>query len=222
MVDHVGRATGFHVALLGDSVFDNGRYTGGEPDVLGHLRPVLPPSWTASLHARDGSVTYQLGEQLAELPAQASHLVVSIGGNDLLLMSELLSSAASSTAEVLEVLGARRRELERGYRQALEPVLALGREVTVCTVYGGSFPGPLGELAQVAVSVFDDVILRFAFERGLGVIELRAVCTGPKDFVDGIEPSGQGGRKIARVVAQAVGALPVTTPGASRVFVSRD
>ncbi len=31
-----------HIALLGDSVFDNAAYTGDEPDVLGHLKAILP------------------------------------------------------------------------------------------------------------------------------------------------------------------------------------
>ena len=31
-----------HVALLGDSIFDNKTYTNGEPDVVAHLRTFLP------------------------------------------------------------------------------------------------------------------------------------------------------------------------------------
>src|SRR5206468_10649810 len=45
-----------HVARLGDSIFDNGAYVRGGPDVVTHLRGVLPSGWTASLHAVDGAV----------------------------------------------------------------------------------------------------------------------------------------------------------------------
>ena len=34
-----------HIALLGDSIFDNNAYTGGAPDVVTHLRGILPPGW---------------------------------------------------------------------------------------------------------------------------------------------------------------------------------
>jgi hypothetical protein len=38
------------------------------------------------------------------------------------------------------------------------------------------------------------------------VIELRLVCSEPEDYANPIEPSVQGGAKIARAIARAVGA----------------
>ena len=46
-----------HIALLGDSIFDNHVYTGGEPDVVAHLRDLLPSLWVATLCAVDGSTS---------------------------------------------------------------------------------------------------------------------------------------------------------------------
>jgi hypothetical protein len=45
-----------HVALLGDSVFDNGASVGGGPDVVTQLRQRLPAEWRATLAAVDGGV----------------------------------------------------------------------------------------------------------------------------------------------------------------------
>jgi hypothetical protein len=45
------------IVLLGDSILDNTDYTGGEPDVLQHLRSILPDGWDAALCAVDGSTT---------------------------------------------------------------------------------------------------------------------------------------------------------------------
>ncbi|HEY0493997.1 MAG TPA: SGNH/GDSL hydrolase family protein, partial [Candidatus Dormibacteraeota bacterium] len=73
-----------HVVLLGDSVFDNAAYVGGGPDVVTQLRQRLPSGWRASLLAVDGSVIASIAQQLARLPADASHLVISVGGNDAL------------------------------------------------------------------------------------------------------------------------------------------
>ncbi|HEY3445500.1 MAG TPA: SGNH/GDSL hydrolase family protein [Myxococcales bacterium] len=210
---------GGHVALLGDSSIDNGRYTGGEPDVASHLRALLPLGWRATLLARDGSTTNDFAPQVEKIPADASHLVVSLGGNDLLLVSDLLAKSVSSTTVALELFADRCERFERNYRKAIEPLLALGRELTVCTVYEGSFPAPQAGVTRTALRIFNDAILRFAFEAGLGAIEMRAVCTERSDFANPIEPSGPGGRKIARAVAQAVGALP--SPRTSRVFVLR-
>jgi hypothetical protein len=87
-----------HVALLGDSIFDNAAYTQGEPDVIGHLRAIVPAGCAVSLLARDGSTT--------------------------------------------------------------------------------------GD-----------------------VIDLRLICVEPSDYANAIEPSGQGGRKIAQAIAKALGLL---------------
>ena len=66
-----------HIVLLGDSIFDNATYTGGEPDVLQHLRAILPEGWDTTLCAVDGSTTGDLMDQLGAVPSNATHLVVS-------------------------------------------------------------------------------------------------------------------------------------------------
>ena len=72
-----------HVVLLGDSIFDNGAYVRtGDPDVVGQLRTILPGGWRATLNAFDGAGMPDIGGQIARLPLDASHLVVSVGGND--------------------------------------------------------------------------------------------------------------------------------------------
>src|SRR4051812_42542033 len=73
-----------HVVLLGDSIFDNHRYVIPGGDVLTQVRAQLPHRATATLRAVDGAVTAGLSAQLRDLPADATHLFVSIGGNDAL------------------------------------------------------------------------------------------------------------------------------------------
>jgi hypothetical protein len=46
-----------HIVLLGDSIFDNGAYVSGGPDVVAQLRSRLPQGWEATLLAVDGAVT---------------------------------------------------------------------------------------------------------------------------------------------------------------------
>lgn len=66
-----------HLILLGDSILDNGAYTNGQPPVIDQLRGHLPAGWKATLAAIDGSTTDDIPTQLAGLPGDATHLVLS-------------------------------------------------------------------------------------------------------------------------------------------------
>ena len=201
-----------HVILLGDSIFDNGRYTGNEPDVVSHLNNILPAGWKATLCARDGHRAADLCTQLTGIPPDASHLVVSIGGNDALGSLDMLYLPVKSPAEALEVFHERISRFESDYIQALQEVERLGLPLTVCTIYDGNFPDPQERrVKRIALMLFNDVILRQAIENQRQVIDLRMVCTQKEDYANPIEPSGQGGRKIAAAIAHTVGALDAST-----------
>jgi GDSL-like Lipase/Acylhydrolase family len=189
-----------HIALLGDSIFDNRAYTNGAPDVVAHLRALLPPGWKASLIAVDGSTAADLEAQLGKVPADATHIVISVGGNDAILHSDLLDLPVTSTAEALDVFGQRAQAFASAYCAAIDAALRLNRRTTVCTIYNGNLGGNRGWLASVALTVFNNVIFRTAFARGISVIDLGLVCTEPSDYANPIEPSDLGGRKIAEAI----------------------
>src|SRR4051794_40973908 len=112
-----------HVVLLGDSIFDNARYVPGELSVIEHLRKFLPKEWRATLLARDGAATTEMARQFEQMPQDASHLVLSVGGNDALDYSGLiLQESAGSFAEVLDRMGEIQEEFGREYRQVLDRV----------------------------------------------------------------------------------------------------
>ena len=196
-----------HVVLLGDSIFDNRAYTGGAPDVVTHLRTLLPQGWKATLGAVDGATTGRLRAQLDRVPPDATHLVIAIGGNDALQNSDLLSTRVRSSAETLALFAARLEAFEAAYGAAIDAVLGLRRPTTVCTIYNGALAPDQAAAARVGLMMFNDVIIRAAAVRRLDVIELRTICTAPGDYANPIEPSDQGGRKIASAIARAVGAI---------------
>ena len=194
-----------HVVLLGDSIFDNAAYVAGGPDVVGQLSPALPAGWSATLCAVDGAVVADVERQMARVPLDATHLVVSAGGNDALGYIGLLDQAARSAAEVLTLLADAAQPFEERYRRMLAAVLRRGLPATVCTIYNGSFPdAQMQRLASTALTVFNDAIFRAAIETQTPVIELRLVCDRPGDYANPIEPSVRGGAKIARAVVRAV------------------
>ena len=199
-----------HIVLLGDSVFDNRAYTQGEPDVAAHLRDVLP-GWKVTLRAVDGSTTSDLGVQFSRVPRNASHLVLSIGGNDALLNSDLLATPVRSTSEALELFRERLDVFEIMHGYAVEALVALKRPATICTIYNGDLAAREATLARTALMMFNDIIIRNALKWSVNVIELRVVCSAPEDYANPIEPSGTGGRKIARAIAGALGAAAVPT-----------
>jgi len=195
-----------HVVLLGDSIFDNARYVPDRPPVIDQLRQALSKGWVATLLAVDGHVTEDVANQLRKIPVDATHLVVSAGGNDALGESSILGEAAGTVGEALGRIHDVRERFRTSYRAMLQWLAAVGKPTAVCTVYD-AIPG-LGPAEQTALGAFNEVILREAFLAGLPVVDLRLVCDRSADYshVSAIEPSAVGGAKIVRAIAELVSA----------------
>jgi hypothetical protein len=207
-----------HIVLLGDSIFDNAAYVRGQPDVIRQVQALLPQGARASLAAVDGAVTASVAQQLRRAPADATHFVVSVGGNDALGQTSIFEDQAPSIAHALNRLADIADGFRRGYRAMLDAVLGRGLPTTLCTIYDPRFPDPrLQRLAVTGLVLFNDVILREAFARGLPVIDLRLVCDSDADYANPIEPSSAGGEKIASAIVALVGD-PTLRPGRSAVF----
>lgn len=190
-----------HIVLLGDSIFDNGVYVPGGPDVVKQLRQALPTNWTATLLAVDGAVTRNVPSQMARLPPDATHLVLSVGGNDALGASHLLGAPVRSVGEAVLLLAEAQDQFARDYEQALEAVLAAGLPTALCTIYDTPPSAPQHRIIKAALSLFNDRITRAAFARGLPLVDLRLICDEEGDYANPIEPSVQGGAKMAAAIA---------------------
>ncbi len=198
-----------NAVLVGDSIFDNASYVPGELPVIDQLRGFLPKDWRATLLAVDGDITADVANQLRNLPNDATHLVVSTGGNDALGCLPMLSESAHSVAEVLGKFAQIRETFRSEYRYMLARMLETGRSVAICTVY--DCVPDLEPMAHTALSMFNEVILREAFSMNVPVVDLRLVSTEEADYssLSPIEPSCRGGAKIAKVVSNL---LLGTTP----------
>jgi hypothetical protein len=215
---------GKHIVLLGDSIFANGAYVGSGPDVIEQLGKRLPLGARATLSAMDGSVTSGVRLQLQIVPEDATHFVVSAGGNDALHHAGLLSEKVSSVAEALDRLATVRDTFARDYRTMLDDVTARSLPVAVCTIYDARFPdAQQRRLASLGLTIFNDCITREASARGLALIDLRLILTADSDLANPIEPSVSGGAKIANAIAAfasdydlAKGRCEVFTGGSAR------
>jgi hypothetical protein len=191
-----------HVILLGDSIFDNGAYVGGGPDVVRQLRGKLPADWDATLLAVDGDVSRDVVDQLRRLPRDATHLAISAGGNDALAASHLLHQSVGNVAEAVSLLEVAQQRFVRDYEESVEQAVATGLAVALCTVYDTPPSGLDYRLFRTALTLFNDIISRAAFARGLTLIDLRLLCGEDEDYANPIEPSVRGGDKIAGAIAR--------------------
>jgi hypothetical protein len=208
-----------HVVLIGDSILDNAAYTHGGPDVVSQVRALLPSDWKATLLAVDGSTTDHVAGQLTRLPKDATHLVLSIGGNNALMHVGVLEHPASLISNAIETLATVAADFERRYRAAVAVCLETRLPVAICTIYNGWFEDrSFQRLASTVLTVFNDVIIRVAVEHALPVIDLRSVCSVREDYANPIEPSSIGGAKIAQIIVGLVSGSGASAP-ATRIVV---
>lgn len=208
-----------HIVLLGDSIFDNAAYVPAGTEVQACLQSLPGRPHRVSLLARDGDVLADMAAQVARLralPAPADWLVVSCGGNDVLGLVGAMHSPVGTVIEAAELLAAWQAGFRRAYGDMLDLLLAQGIPVAVATIYD-AVPG-LSPGLRTALAPFNDVILREAVQRRLPVLDLRVVCADAGDYASSspIEPSVQGGKKIAGAIGELVHAQ---SPAAAHTLV---
>jgi lysophospholipase L1-like esterase len=193
----------YKVMLLGDSIFDNAIYVPGEPAVVEQLNQRLGNAGRAELHAVDGHVTHHVADQVEGIPHDATHLFVSVGGNDALQAVPVLHHDGPAQA-MLAALTQIRADFQEGYRSMMDVLVSRGLPAVICTIYDAvpDMEAITHPSAAAALSLFNDVIVREATLRGFPVIDLRSVCDAAEDYshLSPIEPSAIGGEKITEAI----------------------
>jgi hypothetical protein len=167
--------------------------------VVRQLREMLPAGWSATLLAVDGAVTRSVPAQIARLPADATHLVLSVGGNDALGASHLLGAPVRTVGEAVLRLADAQDRFASDYEAAVEAVLAANLPTALCTIYDTPPSAPDHRVIKSALTLFNDRI-----SRSLPLIDLRLICNEEGDYANPIEPSVQGGAKIAAAITTLV------------------
>ena len=191
------------VVLLGDSSFDNGNWTDG-PCVLDQLREVFPNS---TLCARDGALIAAIPEQAKRIPREATHVVVSVGGNDATAAINVVKQPCENSEQAILAVWKFVKKWEVDLDLALRSLRdAVGSSVSivVCSIYNPCF-GPFGvvtvsqDTVDAFIALVADATTRVATRLGVPVIDWRRVMTCVQDFANPIEPSSAGGQKIVHV-----------------------
>ena len=193
--------TPLHIALLGDSIFDNARYVPGGTAVIDHLRRALPRD-SVTLLATDGDTTHDVFAQLQRLPQDTTDLVLSVGGNDALDWLPTLDRPTRSLLEALGHLYTIQAEFQGHYDRLLKELKSTAKPTLVCTVYDAvpDLTPPL----KTALSLFNDVITRGALRHRFDVLDLRELLNEAEDYsaISPIEPSGKAGAKISAEIVR--------------------
>jgi len=155
--------------------------------------------------AIDGSLACDVVKQISRLPGSATHLVLSVGGNDALgALALLYSPTPLPMMNALTMLAEVQLKFEAEYSKVIAALMATGKPLLICTIYD-KVPGLTQELRS-ALSFFNDVIIQSGVAKGIPVLDLRAVCTDDADYsiLSPIEPSTAGGDKIAEQIVRLV------------------
>ena len=191
-----------HVVLLGDSIFDNGPYVPARETVSDHLSAILPAGWRSTLLAKDGAVVSSVAEfQIERIPRDATHLVLSVGGNNALAVSaSFLGMKANTIRDALAYLAQPVQDFSKQYTRLLDTLRSRNLPLIVCTVYDAVPDLLAGE--RLGLNLFNDVITRNVIRSRATMLDLRDICTEADDYseVSPIEPSSAGGAKIAKEI----------------------
>ena len=221
-----------NIYLLGDSIIDNTPYVNkNEKDVVSHLNSMYKGSPQININNRavDGHTMQDLlDNQLSDEGLnEATHIVTSIGGNDLLQkisflqMTSKLSEVMNKDARIgkwgsRELNPSRNKVFEETYFEIIKPMqqdyesivanLSNHRaKLLLCTVYEGDLVDS-DEFSDVIyssktmLSIFNDQVYRTAQKYSCEVLELRDIFVLSEDYANPIEPSHIGGEKLAKAI----------------------
>ena len=201
-----------NVLLLGDSVIDNKRYVqDSEYSVLEHLQNNSKDTFIQI--ACDGDTTNDVINKQAKVQSikKASHIVLSIGGNDMLYnLSFLTTNKPTLRNEAfIDVYNEIFQPLEVRYETIVKNFASQRANLLLCTVYEGDlgrseeFKDVL-DSSKIMVSSLNDIIYKTASRHNAEVLELRNIFTSSEDYANPIEPSHIGGEKLAKKIIEWV------------------
>mgnify|MGYP001160075597 CR=1 FL=1 len=198
------------VVLFGDSIIDNKIYVNhGEFSVLEHLENISNYEYIQV--AYDGHTTFDVQNKQLHLSTivKPSHIVLSVGGNDLLQnLSYLSKSPVSNVNEAVSGIQQHIFEpLEQRFETIIEELSSQRANLLICTVYEGDL-GRTDEFkdvldsSKIMVSSFNDIVYKTAKKYNADVLELREIFISSDDYANPIEPSHIGGEKLAKSIVE--------------------
>ena len=196
------------ITLLGDSIIDNKTYVQQqEYSVLEHLQNISKNEFLQLAYDGDTTVNVLERQLQSQEVAKSSHLVLSIGGNDLLqnilfLHDGPIENINKALSDVHKQI---LKPLEQRFETIVEKLSSHRANLLLCTVYEGDL-GRTDEFrdvldsSKIMVSSFNDTVYKTASKYNADVLELRHIFASPEDYANPIEPSHVGGERLAQAI----------------------
>ena len=196
------------LVLLGDSIIDNKAYVlEGELSVFEHIKSKTQIPVTQL--ALDGATTDDvISSQINNIPFGASHIVLSIGGNDLLNeIGFLMEDFKYTPNHVLKRCQLLIAPITQKYESIVSQLQTTSRaNLLLCTVYEGDLEGSvmyddIAISSRAMLSLFNDSVYKTQNMFKTEILELRHIFTSSKDYANPIEPCHIGGGKLANAIS---------------------
>lgn len=197
-----------HLVLLGDSTIDNGNWTPG----LCVTDQVRALQSLATRCAKDGALIAAIPSQVRDAPKDATHYIVSVGGNNAISAVNILKEPTSSAEEAIKRISSFAKSFEEEFQAMVRNVVEYigeGTPLVICSFYNPCF-APFNvttvsqDVANTCVAFLADAVLRVATRFRAPVIDWRRVMIKIEDFANPIEPSSIGGLKMADAIVSVV------------------
>lgn len=192
-----------NVVLLGDSLGTMPSISDRGPGMLEkQLLPDIDEPWRLTIIRADDVINHS---PLAEFPAGASHVVISVEGNRAIQSSHLLEGHPDSYESALARLSFAADQFEGVMDALVRAACRTSLPTLVCTMYQPRYPNPVRQrAASAALAIFNDRIIKLAVEARLPIVDFRSVCTEPGDYGEEGLLSRAGLAKLAAVIWRAL------------------
>lgn len=202
-----------HIVILGDSTVDNGRYLSPcELSVEKQLsKRCGEHGWEMTVLAQDGSMLQDvLLRQVPLIPDQATHIVMSCSGNDLLMLLNQMVVSNFTAASMYSAIGEGLKAVSHRYRDLIAALAGLGCHVACCSVYRPNFSHIFFKtLAIFSLGLHNSRIAQISVDHDCSLIDLANLFDGPEDFATPLELSTCGGSKVVENISDFVRDHPV-------------
>lgn len=195
-----------HLVVLGDAIAELMSLREQGPNRVEHLLlPQQTTPWKLTLLTVE-----EIGAAgaLFQLPADASHVMISVEGNRAIADSGLLDNQPDTFQDALVMLSVAADEYERQVEILIQVAKASRLPTVVTTMYPPFYEDPMRQrAAMTALAVFNDRLVRRVFAAKLPLVDLSLVCTDEDDYADELRLSKRGLRKASNVVMSALYAV---------------
>lgn len=177
------------ITLMGDSILENSSYVGNEDSVQANLNKKTKDK-VINL-ARDDALIYDIYTQLDQIHYDYNNennsIVLSVGGNNLLLSIEFNKKESH-----VQVLFSQYMELVKAIKSKMNKV-----KLILCDCY---YSNCKDTNINNIVTKWNTLLYNFANKEKIKVIKISSDLTSSFDYVNDIEPSEKGSKKIADAI----------------------